>query len=92
MLINLKGGKGKKNRTTILSRQSLKILREYYRSYKPTIWLFESVKARKQYSAKSVQNVMKHSCLAQTHGRMFECIKSCRHFDTSSAAAGSYSV
>lgn len=59
MLINIKGGKGKKDRTTILSRQSLKILREYYRSYKPKIWLFESVNEGKQYSAKSVQNIMK---------------------------------
>ena len=59
MLIHIKGGKGKKDRTTILSSQSLKILREYYRSYKPRIWLFEGIKEGKQYSAKSVQNILK---------------------------------
>ena len=59
MLIHIKGGKEKKDRTTILSSQSLKILREYYRSYKPRIWLFEGIKEGKQYSAKSVQNILK---------------------------------
>lgn len=59
MLIHIKGGKGKKDRTTILGNTCLLILREYYRSYKPGVWLFESIKKGKQYSAKSVQNIFK---------------------------------
>ena len=63
MLIFVRAGKGRKDRTTILSNQGLKLLREYYRIFKPKIWLFESVEKGKQYSAKSVQNIMKRSLL-----------------------------
>ncbi len=59
MLIHIRGGKGKKDRTTILGKTCLLVLREYYRSYKPSVWLFESIKKGKQYSAKSVQNIFK---------------------------------
>jgi integrase/recombinase XerD len=59
MLIHIKGGKGKKDRTTILGKECLSILRIYYKYYKPQIWLFESIKEGKQYSAKSVQNIVK---------------------------------
>ncbi len=55
----IKGGKGKKDRTTILGKACLSDLRNYYRSYRPEIWLFESIKKGKQYSAKSVQNILK---------------------------------
>ncbi len=59
MLIHIRGGKGKKDRTTILGKTCLLVLRDYYQSYKPNVWLFESIKEGKQYSAKSVQNIFK---------------------------------
>lgn len=59
MLINIRGGKGKKDRTTILGKTWLQQLREYYKIYKPQTWLFEGTEKGKQYSAKSVQNIMK---------------------------------
>ncbi|MBL7095786.1 hypothetical protein ISS22_17700, partial [candidate division KSB1 bacterium] len=59
MLIHIKGGKGKKDRTSILGKTCLTILRDYYRSYKPKIWLFESLEEGKRYSAKSVQSILK---------------------------------
>ena len=59
MLIHIKGGKGKKDRTTILGKTCLAVLREYYRNYRPSIWLFESTEKGKQYSAKSVQNIFR---------------------------------
>jgi len=59
MLIHIKGGKGKKDRTTILGKTCLAVLREYYRNYRPSIWLFESKEKGKQYSAKSVQNIFR---------------------------------
>lgn len=59
MLIHIRGGKGKKDRTTILGKTCLLVLRDYYLSYKPSVWLFESIKKGKQYSAKSVQNIFK---------------------------------
>lgn len=39
--IYIKGGKGKKDRQTILSPILLDLLRNYYRNYKPSFWLFE---------------------------------------------------
>ena len=38
--IFIKGGKGKKDRKTILSTILLNLLREYYKKYKPAYWLF----------------------------------------------------
>ena len=37
----IKGGKGKKDRKTILSPHLLDLLRKYYKAYKPSYWLFE---------------------------------------------------
>lgn len=59
MLINIRGGKGKKDRTTILGKACLQHLREYYKIYKPQIWLFEGTEKGKKYSTRSVQNIMK---------------------------------
>jgi integrase/recombinase XerD len=41
MKIRVELGKGKKDRYTILSRQTLEILRRYYKRYHPKQWLFE---------------------------------------------------
>jgi len=55
-LIYVRGGKGKKDRTTILSEELLLMLRDYFNKYKPKVWLFES-SSQKQYSTISVQKV-----------------------------------
>jgi integrase len=39
-MIQIRGGKGKKDRITLLSVRLLEILREYYRLYKPQEYLF----------------------------------------------------
>jgi len=54
----IKGGKGKKDRRTILSNHLLKILRQYYVKNKPSYWLFEGQTAGK-YSASSVQSIFR---------------------------------
>jgi site-specific recombinase XerD len=41
MVINIKGAKGKKDRTVALSRGILELLRKYYVAYKPQDWRFE---------------------------------------------------
>ena len=41
MKIRIEQGKGKKDRYTILSHQTLEILRQYYKKYHPKQWLFE---------------------------------------------------
>jgi integrase/recombinase XerD len=57
MLVFVRGGKGRKDRYTILSKQLLKWLKAYYRLEKPKKWLFEGVLGG-QYSMKSVQQIM----------------------------------
>ena len=59
-LIYVRGGKGKKDRTTILSEELIIILRKYFREFKPKVWLFEGL-IGKQYSKRSVQNIFKKS-------------------------------
>lgn len=58
MLIHIKGGKGKKDRYTLLSHSFLETLRTYYRQYKPNKYLFEGQRSEK-YSTSSAQWVLK---------------------------------
>lgn len=50
MLIHIRGSKGRKDRYTMLSETALETLRQYWREYKPTKWLFEGVKAGRYLS------------------------------------------
>ena len=58
MLIKVRGAKGKKDRYVQLAKGALNLLREYYKEYKPSVWLFEGQKGG-QYSAESIINVIK---------------------------------
>lgn len=53
MVINIRGAKGKKDRTVMLGRNLLLILRYYYKKYKPTDYLFEG-QYGKMYSKRSI--------------------------------------
>ena len=55
-LIYVRGGKGKKDRTTILSVELLELLRKYFKEFKPKVWLFESI-SQEQYSTKGIQKI-----------------------------------
>ncbi|WP_205503989.1 tyrosine-type recombinase/integrase [Rufibacter psychrotolerans] len=57
-LLLIRGGKGKKDRTTLLSQRLLASLREYYKAYRPKEWLFEGQYGG-QYSVDSVRNVFR---------------------------------
>lgn len=57
-IIHVKGAKGKKDRTTLLSQKLLQMLREYYKIYKPKDYLFEGERG-KRYSISSIQKVFK---------------------------------
>jgi site-specific recombinase XerD len=48
-LIFIKGAKGRKDRYTILSDITLKILREYWKRYRPKKWLFPSQDKERWY-------------------------------------------
>ena len=58
MKIHIRQSKGKKDRYIMLSENVLKLLREYYKSYKPKDYIIEVQKGGK-YSPKSVQNIFK---------------------------------
>ncbi len=57
MQIRVEGGKGKKDRYTLLSEIALQVLREYYRAYKPKDWLFPSEDRQGHLSPRSAQHV-----------------------------------
>lgn len=59
-MIIIRHGKGAKDRYTLLSERLVPMLREYYREYKPRIWLFEG-KNFARYSARSVQEILKEA-------------------------------
>ena len=60
MLIRVEGGKGRKDRYTLLSNTVLADLRNYYKEYRPKTFLFEGMKGGK-YSAESVIQVVRKS-------------------------------
>ena len=60
MLINIIDAKGKKDRVSLLSENTLKMLRKYYKKYQPKEFLFEGAKGGK-YSTTSVAKVLKRA-------------------------------
>jgi len=60
-LIFIYQAKGKKDRIAPLSPKILEMLRSYYIGYKPSVWLFEGQCKGEQYSAKSLQSVLKNA-------------------------------
>lgn len=62
MQIFIARAKGKKDRVVTLSSFALKILREYYKKYKPKHWLFEGQESGECYSSRSAQEIFKAAC------------------------------
>lgn len=60
MQIKIRNSKGNKDRYVGLSRHLLKLLRDYFREYRPKQWLIEGQKGGK-YSAESILKVVKTS-------------------------------
>ena len=61
MIIYIRGGKGGKDRITLLSKLALGYLKYYLELYKPKEWLFESP-TESQYSARSVNQFIHRYC------------------------------
>lgn len=59
--ILIRGGKGRKDRLTLLSDKLLNLLREYVREYRPQSWLFEGSQPGSQYSDTSVRAILKNA-------------------------------
>ncbi len=60
-LLLILNAKGKKDRVIPISDKLIDMLRDYYRMYKPKIWLFEGQNAGEQYSETSLQAVLKQA-------------------------------
>lgn len=60
-LLIIKRAKGRKDRIVPISDKTIEMLREYYKRYKPKVWLFEGQSPGEQYSEKSLQNVLKQA-------------------------------
>jgi len=59
-MIIVRGGKGEKDRTTLLSELIIEQLQVYYSKYKPNYWVIEGPN-RKKYTASSVGNIVKNT-------------------------------
>ncbi len=60
-LLIIKCAKGKKDRVAPISDKIIAMLREYYKIYKPKIWLFEGQIREEQYSPRSLEQALKKS-------------------------------
>lgn len=60
-IVIIRQSKGNKDRITPLSRKMLELLRNYYKMYKPQIWLFEGQTKGEKYSEYSLQSVLKQA-------------------------------
>jgi len=60
-LLLILNAKGKKDRVIPISDKVITMLREYYKMYKPKIWLFEGQNAGEQHRDKSIQSVLKQA-------------------------------
>lgn len=77
MKIHVKQGKGKKDRYVMLSENMLKMLREYYKVYKPKEFIIEGQKGDK-YSPKSVQSIF-NAALKKTGIKKKATVHTLRH-------------
>jgi integrase/recombinase XerD len=58
-LLIILNGKGMKDRVVPISDKVITMLRDYYKLYKPSKWLFEGQNAGQQYSESSLQEILK---------------------------------
>ncbi len=60
-IVIIRQAKGKKDRIAPLSPKVLELLRDYYKCYKPKVWLFEGQVKGQQYSEQSLQTIFKQA-------------------------------
>lgn len=60
MLIRISNSKGNKDRMVMLPNSLLLDLRQYYKVFKPKVYLFEGI-SNKRYSASSIQKIVKNA-------------------------------
>lgn len=73
----IKGGKGKKDRTSVLSEKMKNIVNEYLKTYRPEYWLFEG-QGGGQYSTRSIQHVFRRA-VKKSGVNPFSTVHTLRH-------------
>lgn len=61
MQIRVSQGKGNKDRYTLLSKKNIEMLREYYKIYHPTSWLFPGIYNNNPLNIRTIQKVFEQS-------------------------------
>lgn len=61
-IVFIRGGKGKKDRTSILADNAILVLKKYIHLYHPNYWLFEGF-GRKRYSPTSIVSILKKASI-----------------------------
>ena len=59
-IVFIRGGKGRKDRQSIMAQSLVPLLREYIDKYSPSFWLFEG-RTGERYSESSLQHVLKQA-------------------------------
>ncbi|MGE5355857.1 MAG: tyrosine-type recombinase/integrase [Deltaproteobacteria bacterium] len=75
--ILIKDSKGKKDRKTVLSPFLLNLLRNYYKQYKPSYWLFEGQSGEK-YSTTSIGKIFRKA-VTDTNSNPWATVHTLRH-------------
>ena len=68
-LLVIRQAKGNKDRVVPISEKIINVLREYYKTYKPKVWLFEGQNPGEQYSEQSLQSVFKQAVRRERIGK-----------------------
>lgn len=61
-LLHVRQGKGRKDRYVMLSEVALETLREYWRAYRPTKWLFPGQREGRHLHERTVEKILKQAC------------------------------
>jgi len=61
-LIRIRGGKGRKDRYTMLSEVALGMLNKYMQKFKPQKWLFTGAKPGRHITTRTVQAIFEQAC------------------------------
>ncbi|HFC01187.1 MAG TPA: recombinase XerD [Phaeodactylibacter sp.] len=75
--IFVKASKGKKDRKTILSPSLLPILRNYYKKYRPSYWLFEG-QTGGRYSVSSIRSIFR-AAVKKANANPWATVHTLRH-------------
>jgi site-specific recombinase XerD len=58
MVVHVRQGKGRKDRDVMLSPQLLALLREYWKAYRPSLWLFPGRDPQTPYAPKTLRHIL----------------------------------